>query len=115
MFDFYDIIAFLLFAGIMAVMVQVVVTIGTLPGEIAQKRGHPQAAAINIASWLGVATLVLGAVVAKGTEAVSFTAMGCLWPLALVYAFKKTIGAGLPPVEPPSDARDRPGGKEAAA
>jgi hypothetical protein len=92
--DIYDIVAFVLFGGIVAVMVQVVVTLGSLPGRIAQKRDHPQAAAITIASWLGLATLVLGAVVTSGAEAISFTAMGFLWPLALVFAFLKSFGAG---------------------
>ncbi len=49
----------------------VVVTLGQLPGQIAKQRNHPQAAAINIAGWLGVATL------------------GILWPLALIWAFLK--------------------------
>ena len=39
--------------------------------RIAEKRGHPQAAAINVTSWLGIATL------------------GVLWPLALIWAFMK--------------------------
>ena len=115
MFDVYDIITFVLFAGILAVSVQVVVTLGTLPGRIAQKRGHPQAAAISIASWLGLATLVLGAVAASGAETVSFTAMGFLWPLALVCAFLKPLRVGPPPAEPQSDGPNRPGGKEVAS
>ena len=48
MIDIFDIIAFVLFGGILVVMVQVVVTLGTLPYRIAQKRGHPQAEAIPI-------------------------------------------------------------------
>src|SRR5262245_32668722 len=112
--DIYDIIAFVLFAAILAVTVQVVVTLGTLPGRIAQKRDHPQAAAIAIASWLGLATLVLGATVASGAEAVSFTAMGILWPLALVCAYLKPIGARIPPAEPQALGPNRPGGKEVA-
>src|SRR5262249_46837402 len=112
MIDVFDIVAFVLFGGILAVTVQVVVTLGSLPGRIAQERNHPQAAAIAIASWLGLATLVLGAVVASGAEAISFTAMGCLWPLALVYAFLKPIGAGPPPAEPQAAGHNRPGGRE---
>lgn len=56
-------------------MVIVVVTLGQLPGQIATKRNHPQAAAINIASWLGVATL------------------GILWPFAMIWAFTKPFRA----------------------
>src|SRR5215831_5090159 len=113
--DAYDIITFVLFGGIVAVSVQVIVTLGTLPGRIAQKRDHPQAAAITIASWLGLATLVLGAVVASGAEAISFTAMGFLWPFALVCAYLKPIGARPPPAEPQALGPNRPGGKEVAS
>src|SRR5262245_54776733 len=113
--DTYDIIAFVLFGAILAVSVQVVVTLGTLPGQIAQERGHPLAAAITIASWLGLATLVLGAVVASGAEAISFTAMGFLWPLALVCAYLKPLRAGPPAAEPQALGPNRPGEKEVAS
>ncbi|MGA2258062.1 MAG: DUF3302 domain-containing protein, partial [Thermoguttaceae bacterium] len=103
------------FGGILAVMVQVVIMLGTLPYRIAQERGHPQATAISIASWLGIATLVLGASVASGAEAISFTAMGFLWPLSLVCAYLKPIGAGPLPAAPQSDGHNRPGEKEAAS
>jgi hypothetical protein len=73
MIDAFDIIAFVVFAVLLAVGVILVVTLGQLPGRIAQKRGHSQAAAINVAGWLGVATL------------------GLLWPLALVWAFLKPV------------------------
>ncbi len=32
----------------------VVVILGTLPGKIAGRRNHPQAEALNVASWLGI-------------------------------------------------------------
>jgi hypothetical protein len=69
MIDIFDIIAFVVFAVLIIVAVMIVVTLGSLPGQIAQKRGHPQEAAITVASWLGIAT------------------MGLLWPLALIWAF----------------------------
>ena len=115
MIDIFDIITFLLFAGITAVTVQVVVTLGTLPGRIAQKRDHPQATAIAIASWLGLATLVLGATVTSGSEAISFTAMGFLWPFALVFAYLKPIAVGLPTAEPQAPAPNRQGEREVAS
>jgi hypothetical protein len=115
MIDIYDIITFVLFGGIVAVTVQVVVTLGTLPGRIAQKRDHPQAAAIAVASWLGIATLVLGATVASGAEAVSFTAMGFLWPFALLWAYLKPIGVRFPPAEQQALGPNRPGGQEVAS
>lgn len=40
--------------------------LGMLPGKIAKGRNHPQAEAINVASWLGIITL------------------GVLWPFALI-------------------------------
>ncbi len=75
MIDVFDILAFVVFAVLLAVAVIIVVTLGQLPGRIAQERGHPQAAAINVASWLAVATL------------------GLLWPLALIWAFLKPFSA----------------------
>jgi len=74
MIDALDVIAFVVFGVLLAVFVIIVVTVGQLPGRIAQKRGHPQATAIKVAGWLGVAILVL-------------------WPLALVWAFLKPISA----------------------
>jgi Protein of unknown function (DUF3302) len=71
--DAFDIIVFIVFAVLIAAVVIIVVTLGQLPGQIAEKRGHPQAAAINVTSWLGVATL------------------GLLWPIALIWAFLKPI------------------------
>jgi hypothetical protein len=115
MIDIFDIITFVVFGGIVAITVQVVVTLGTLPGRIAQKRDHRQAAAIAIASGLGLATLVLGATVASGAEAVSFTAMGFLWPFALVCAFLKPMGVRPPLAETQADGPNRPGGKEVAS
>ena len=66
-----DLFAFVVVAVLLVVAVVVVVRLGSLPGQIAQKRGHPQVAAIAVASWLGLATV------------------GILWPLALIRAFRK--------------------------
>ena len=71
--DAFDIMAFVVFAVLIVVAVIIIVTIGQLPGKIAVKRGHPQAAAINVTSWLGVLTL------------------GLLWPIALIWAFLKPV------------------------
>ena len=46
----------------------VIYRLGSLPGEVARARSHPQADAINICGWMGIVTLVL-------------------WPLALVWAY----------------------------
>jgi hypothetical protein len=79
MIDAFDIIAFIVFAVLMAAALIIVVLLGSLPGNIARKRGHPQAAAVTVASWLGLAT------------------GGLLWPLALIWAFWKPsapVGTG---------------------
>jgi hypothetical protein len=68
-FGVLDAIAFLVFAVLIAVTIVLVVFLGQLPGRLARQRGHPQVAAINVAGWLGMATL------------------GLLWPLALICAF----------------------------
>lgn len=46
----------------------VIVVIGSIPGKIARRRGHPWPDAVNAASWIGLAT-------------------GVLWPFAFVWAF----------------------------
>ena len=45
-----------------------IVVIGSLPGKIAQRRGHPWPDAVNVASWIGLAT-------------------GVFWPIAFIWAF----------------------------
>jgi hypothetical protein len=73
MIDIFDIIAFVVFVVLIVAVVIIVVSLGQLPGRIAEKRGHPQAAAINVASWLGLAT------------------GGLLWVIALIWAFLKPV------------------------
>lgn len=53
---------------ILILITVVIVLIGSLPGKIAVKRGHPWPDAVNAASWIGLAT-------------------GVLWPFAFVWAF----------------------------
>jgi hypothetical protein len=60
MIDVFDIIAFVLFGVLLAVIVQVVVTLGSLPGQIARLRR----------------------VRASGAEASYLTTAGSLWPFA---------------------------------
>ena len=64
-----------------------IVIIGSLPGDIARKRNHPWPAAVNVASWIGLA-------------------VGVLWPLALVWAYL--------PVPRPGNADDKPASDEDA-
>jgi hypothetical protein len=67
--DFFDFMAFAVFGIITTLFVSMVVVIGSLPGKIATARKHPQANAINVASWISLLTL------------------GLLWPIAFVWAF----------------------------
>src|SRR6266852_7295161 len=89
MIDVFDIMAFVVFAVLLVVAVIVVVGLGSLPGRIAQSRGHPQAAAIDVASWLGMATL------------------GLLWPIAFIWAFLKPLSPAPPsPSQEPDGSLD---------
>ncbi len=74
MIDVFDIIAFVVFGVLIVAVVVIVVLLGSLPGRVARNRGHPQAAAITAAGWLGLVT-------------------GIVWLLALVWAFLKPSAA----------------------
>ena len=65
----FDIIAFVVLGILFLAIVSAIVALGTLPGNIARRRGHPQADAITAASWIGIAS------------------MGILCPIAFVWAF----------------------------
>jgi hypothetical protein len=98
--DALDIFAFIVFAVLIAAAMVIIVGLGSLPGAIARKRGHPQAAAVNVASWLGMATL------------------GILWPLALIWAFSKPAGSGRAAKQEPAptsaeDGNAQPGNMQA--
>jgi hypothetical protein len=84
-FGVLDAFAFVVFAVLIFVGVAIVVSLGQLPGQLARKWDHPQAAAVNAASWIGIAT------------------GGVLWPLAFIWAFIT------PPTSarPPADKEDR--------
>ena len=86
-FGLLDAFAFVVFAVLIFVGVIIVVSLGKLPGQLAQKWNHPQASAINAMSWIGIAT------------------GGLLWPVAFIWAFTNPFGAKSP-------ARDerQPGG-----
>jgi hypothetical protein len=83
MIDVFTIIAWIVLAVLFLVFVAAIVYLGSLPGNIAKKRNHPQADAINAASWIGLALLGSG------------------WPIAFVWAFLKRGPAG-------SDINDLP-------
>ena len=73
-FGALDAFAFVVFAVLIFVGVIIVVSLGKLPGQLAQKWNHPQASAINAMSWIGIAT------------------GGLLWPVAFIWAFTKPFG-----------------------
>ncbi|HVS37691.1 MAG TPA: DUF3302 domain-containing protein [Gemmataceae bacterium] len=75
--DGYDVFALFVMTILVAAAVAAFVLLGKLPGDIARKRGHPQAAAVTACGWLGVLTL------------------GILWPLALIWAYWQPRGAAL--------------------
>jgi phosphotransferase system glucose/maltose/N-acetylglucosamine-specific IIC component len=73
-FGVLDAFAFVVMAVLICAGIVIVVNVGKLPGQLAHKWGHPQAAAINAMGWVGIAT------------------GGLLWPIALIWAFSKPFG-----------------------
>ena len=67
-----DIFALIVMAVLIAVIIWLVVILGPIPGNIANKRGHPQADAIKALGWIGMITL------------------GLAWPIALVWAYTRS-------------------------
>ena len=56
-----------------AVLIWLLVILGSLPGKIARKREHPQADAITALGWIGIIT------------------MGVAWLIAIVWAYTKPL------------------------
>jgi hypothetical protein len=63
-----DYVALGVIFALLILLTVVIVQLGSLPGKIARRRGHPWPDAVNAASWIGLAT-------------------GIFWPLAFVWAF----------------------------
>jgi hypothetical protein len=70
-----DIFALVVIFFLINLFAAVIVILGGLPGKIARKRAHPHADAVNVASWIGIAT-------------------GVLWPFAFVWAFLPVPNGG---------------------
>jgi len=66
---FLDIFALVVIAILLAVVIWLVVLLGSMPGDIARKRNHPQAEAITALGWIGLIT------------------MGLSWFVAIVWAY----------------------------
>lgn len=74
-FDISDVIAFIVLGALVVAAVFAIVALGKLPGQLARKWGHPQAAAIDVTSWVGIAT------------------GGPLWLVAFILAFTNPLGS----------------------
>ena len=73
-----DVFALIVIGVLIAAVIWIVVLLGPMPGNVAKKRGHPQADAIRVLGWIGIITL------------------GVPWLAALVWAYTKPMaGAGL--------------------
>ncbi len=72
--DFFDIFALIVMAILLAVVIWLVVLLGSMPGNIARKRGHPQTEAIQVLGWIGIITL------------------GISWFIAIVWAYTNPVG-----------------------
>ena len=77
-----DIFAWVVLVVIIASVVVVFVVLGMLPGKIAQERQHPQAQAIQVASWLA---LIFGV---------------AAWPFVMVWAYLRPVAR---PLDQPED------------
>jgi len=71
-----DIFALIVMAVLVAVVIWLVVLLGSLPGKIADERGHRQADAIRALGWIGIITLGVG------------------WLVAIVWAYAKPLPSG---------------------
>lgn len=71
--DGLDIFAFVVMFVIVAAVGVAIFILGKMPGDIARKRGHPQASAITACGWLGILTA------------------GLLWPVALIWAYGSPV------------------------
>jgi amino acid transporter len=58
--DFLDIFALIVMAILLAVVIWLVVLLGSMPGNIAKKRHHPQTEAIQALGWIGIITAGIG-------------------------------------------------------
>ena len=80
MLDYFALVVLLVLIG---VLIAAWIMLGMMPGQIARKRGHPQAEAINVCGWWGAIT------------------MGLLAPIAWVWAYTNPVAR---PVELPAPA-----------
>ena len=84
MLDYFALIVLIV---LIAVVIAAWVMLAMMPGQIARKRNHPQAEAINVMGWWGAIT------------------MGVLAPIAWVWAYTKPVAKpiDLPQSDPVPD------------
>jgi hypothetical protein len=70
-----DVFALIVMLVIAAVAIWLIILVGSLPGNIARQREHPQADAISILGWIGIITLGVG------------------WFVAVVWAYSKPLAS----------------------
>jgi Na+/H+ antiporter NhaD/arsenite permease-like protein len=70
-----DIFAWIVFIVILLCVAVVFVSLAQLPGKTARERNHPQAEAINVASWLGL-----------------LLTMGVVWVIAMIWSRTVPLG-----------------------
>ncbi len=79
----FDIVALVFLVALVALAIVGLVWLGSLPGGIARRRGHPQTDAVTVLGWIGLLFVVL-------------------WPVALAWAFVRpqgSSGSGAPEVK----------------
>jgi membrane protease YdiL (CAAX protease family) len=90
MLDYFALIVLLVLIG---VVIAAWIMLAMMPGQIARKRGHPQAEAINVMGWWGAIT------------------MGILAPIAWVWAYTKPVLKPVDVTTPDPDPVPDPGGE----
>jgi len=67
----FDAVALIFLAVILTILIVGFVWLGSLPGNIARKRSHPNADAVTVLGWVGLLFVIL-------------------WPIAFAWAFIRT-------------------------
>ena len=75
-----DYVALFFIVFLILVFAAVIVALGSLPGKIARRRDHPWPDAVNVASWIGLAT-------------------GVFWPIAFIWAYLPVPASGGAPAK----------------
>ncbi|MEO9530222.1 DUF3302 domain-containing protein [Roseibium sp.] len=55
--DTYDYLTFVIFLAVVIGFFYVIVTLGGLPGKMAEKRNHPHAESVKLGGWIGLFTV----------------------------------------------------------